>query len=407
MGTLRQGYNDLLTWCNENGSRGQLLIDEWNQDKNYNEYEMPVVMQEVSYSHHRNKFWWTCKRCGNDFQMSPASRTIQGQGCPICGHKRGGVKNHQSALKDGNDLYSWCKENGRFGKLLMEEWDTRKNMDLLRIGIADVSAGCGNKVYWICSRCGENFEASVSHRTICGSGCPHCNKKATSLPEQIIYHSLKQIFPDTISRGKAFGKIEYDICIPSQKFCIEYNGQYWHKDKKERDDKKEQICSKYNVRLIQIYGCNTGDECEVSGNKIRYRISYSRHLEQLRKIIGIILDILGHSIEEIIFDKAADNAYKAMYDEVENNISVTYPELLKEWDYDLNGTMKPEQFTAGSRQMVNWKCKNCKNSWKVSVKSRTMFKTGCSCCGYNIFDGKIHKSAINKRKVILPGQFSL
>ena len=130
MGIIRPGYNDLLTWCLNNGARGQLLTDEWNQDKNYNEYGMPIVMQEISYSHYKTKYWWKCKKCSNEFQMTPASRTVHGQGCPICGHKRGGVKNHRKALENGNDLYNWCKENGELGKIILDEWDTRTNMDL-------------------------------------------------------------------------------------------------------------------------------------------------------------------------------------------------------------------------------------------------------------------------------------
>uniref|UniRef100_UPI0040564B0F zinc-ribbon domain-containing protein n=1 Tax=Acetatifactor sp. TaxID=1872090 RepID=UPI0040564B0F len=392
----------------KNEVQGKILINEWNQEKNTNDFGMSVNIQEITYNLQR-KMWWKCKSCGNDFQMSPANRTVHGYGCPTCGHKRGGIKNHLNSLQNGNDLYSWCRENGRFGKKLMEEWDVQKNMDLLGIGMADISCGCGNKVYWVCSRCGESFESSVSHRTLCGSGCRHCNKFSTSFPEQLIYHALKQLCPDTISRGKAFDNVEYDICIPSEKLYIEYNGQYWHRNRTEKDVMKRKTCDDNNVRFIQIDAYNTGVDWEVSENIIRYRISYSRHLSQLRQIIDVILNKLGRSIEEIDWDKALDDAYKVMFDEVENNITITHPELLKEWHSEKNGNLKPEYFTAGSNQKVFWKCYKCGNIWEVAIKSRISFGTGCSRCGYNIFDGKIHYSAKNKKKgtYIVPGAYNL
>lgn len=407
MEIIRPGYNDLLTWCMNNGTKGQLLIDEWYQDKNYNEYGMPIVMQEIYYSHHRTKYWWKCKRCGNEFKMTPVSRTLKGQGCSICGHKRGGIKNHRNALENGNDLYSWCKENGVLGKKIIDEWDTRTNMDLLGIGIADVSSGYGKKVYWICSHCGEKFQCSVSHRTIYRTGCKHCNKNGTSFPEQVIYRALKQLYPDTLNRGKVFDKIEYDICIPSRKICIEYSGVFWHRNHEQRDDMKRDLCNQYHLRFIQIYAGNEGDEWEAYNDLIKYRISYSKHLSQIHKIIDYIVSSLGHSMFEIDFDKAVDDANKFMYGEVENNITTTHPQLCKEWDFENNQNLKPEYFTAGSRRLINWKCCNCGRQWEVSIKSRTKFKSGCSYCGYNIFDGKIHDKARNRKHVIMPGAYSL
>ena len=367
-----------------------------------------IVPQGICYTSHK-KVWWTCKQCENDFQMSPASRTLKGSGCSICGHKRGGIKNHLNSLKNGNDLYSWCINNGKYGEKIIEEWDNQKNKELLGIEISDVSFGYGKKVFWVCGRCKNGFESTVSHRTIVGSGCKHCNKKSTSFPEQLIYHALKQIYDDTINRGKAFNQIEYDICVPSKSFCVEYNGAYWHKNRAERDEMKRKICEINNVRLIQINANNKGVEWEFSENVISYRISYSRHLEQLRQIIEYILNILGHDITEISWDKLLDDVYRVMYDEVENNVTIIYPELIKEWDKEKNGSLKPEYFTAGSRKRIFWTCYKCKNIWSVSIKSRTRFKTGCPQCGYNIFDGKIHSKAKNKKNSpnIMLGQFSL
>jgi len=58
--------------------------------------------------------------------------------------------------------------------------------------------------------------------------------------------------------------------------------------------------------------------------------------------------------------------------------------------------MKPEFFTSGAHYRANWKCRNCGCKWDVEIRSRIKFKSGCSRCGFNIFDGKIHENAINR-----------
>lgn len=232
-----QKENSLYNWCLQNGERGKILLEEWNKERNLNYHGVTESMTDITYASCKEKHW-ICRLCGNDFLMPVARRTVSGQGCPTCGKKRGGKRNHENALENGNDLESWCKSNGEFGKLLIDEWDAVTNRDKLGISMREVSKRSKLKVYWNCLRCGEQFEASIDHRTREKSCCPYCNVQGTSYPEQFLYRGLKQIFPDTQNRVKLFNDIEYDIYIPSQKFCIEYGSDKWHREKRERDEKK-------------------------------------------------------------------------------------------------------------------------------------------------------------------------
>ena len=68
-----------------------------------------------------------------------------------------------------------------------------------------------------------------------------------------------------------------------------------------------------------------------------------------------------------------------------NNITVTHPELCKEWDYERNGDLKLEDFTYGSTQEIWWKCLNSKacehHRWQATLNNRTNSKlTGCPFC---------------------------
>ena len=58
---------------------------------------------------------------------------------------------------------------------LVSEWNTQKNGEFKNETIA---AKSHNKVWWICSQCGNEWMASISNRTGRGSGCPKCRKAA-------------------------------------------------------------------------------------------------------------------------------------------------------------------------------------------------------------------------------------
>ena len=58
------------------------------------------------------------------------------------------------------------------------------------------------------------------------------------------------------------------------------------------------------------------------------------------------------------------------------------PNLAREWNYEKNGDLKPENFTANSGKKVWWKC-NKGHSWKTSIYSRAIKNTGCPYCSNN------------------------
>lgn len=68
-----------------------------------------------------------------------------------------------------------------------------------------------------------------------------------------------------------------------------------------------------------------------------------------------------------------------------NDLTTTYPDLVKEWDYTKNGSLKPEDLTAGSNKKVWWILpyddpktgRHFDFSWNASVNSRT--KRGYKC----------------------------
>ena len=52
-------------------------------------------------------------------------------------------------------------------------------------------------------------------------------------------------------------------------------------------------------------------------------------------------------------------------------LSVNFPELAKEWDYEKNSPLKPEDVTIGSHKVVYWICPVCKLSYPAKICNRT------------------------------------
>ena len=65
---------------------------------------------------------------------------------------------------------------------------------------------------------------------------------------------------------------------------------------------------------------------------------------------------------------------------IENCLATVNPELAKEWNYEKNGNLTPNDVTISSGKKVWWKClKNPKHEWEATISNRTNGK-GCPCC---------------------------
>jgi hypothetical protein len=154
--------------------------------------------------------------------------------------------------------------------------------------------------------------ASIGNRTAHYTSCPYCNNKGTSLPEQIIYRCFKQLYPNTISRGK-FQGYEFDITIPELKTCIEYGSTFYHDGRKKRDTEKKALCEQYNVNFIQIID-DSDDELDKiwRSNLIVVRIT-NNVIREIYAIVAYIFKNFNLDITDIDYTKAVHDAKEFMY----------------------------------------------------------------------------------------------
>ena len=62
-----------------------------------------------------------------------------------------------------------------------------------------------------------------------------------------------------------------------------------------------------------------------------------------------------------------------------NDLKSQKPQLALEWNYEKNGSLKPEAVTIGSHKKVWWRCQ-LGHEWQVSIKDRVQYCTGCPVC---------------------------
>ena len=61
-----------------------------------------------------------------------------------------------------------------------------------------------------------------------------------------------------------------------------------------------------------------------------------------------------------------------------NDLQTINPTLAKEWNYEKNGNLKPENFTVNSGQKIWWKCQKG-HEWQATIHNRNK-GNGCPYC---------------------------
>lgn len=115
-----------------------------------------------------------------------------------------------------------------------------------------------NKKVWF--RCNKNFthewKTFIYHRTVNESNCPYCTLTPQSRQELIITFELLKFFKNINPKGyktRLNGKLRaIDIFIPDLNLAIEFDGSYWHKDKRAIDKIKSEMLMEKGYQVIRI-----------------------------------------------------------------------------------------------------------------------------------------------------------
>lgn len=297
-----EGNNDLHTWCIAN-NRTDLIEQFVGEDIKGNNIDihsvMPMSHTKVFWKHYKNNK-------EHRWLASIRHRTLNNSNCPYCNGSK-------KVLSGFNDLGTWCKNNPDYGKVIEEQF-TGIDIHGNKIDIDKIATFSYSNLLWRHTKGTEVHEwystlyNRISHRT----QCPICSNKGTSFTEQVIYRCIKQIYPNTISRGK-FQGYEFDIAIPELKTCIEYGSTYYHIGREDRDNKKVELCNKHNVRLIVIMEDSSIDaDNEVWEHDYILVKSRTNKVDNIKRIMKFLLKQLSLNYKCIDINKAINETHEFM-----------------------------------------------------------------------------------------------
>ena len=358
------GENDLFSTNPE-------LKKEWDYVKN--KHLDPAQLKANS----SKEAYWICDK-GHSWAAKILYRGARGHGCPYCA----GVR----TLAGFNDLQSSYPD-------IAEEWDFEKN----GISPSEVAAKIKDKYWWKCSICGYSYSASIYNRTRNNSSCPKCSFRfKTSFPEQAVLYYLKKIYPDIVNgyRGSFLQGMELDLYIPNKHIGIEYDGQLWHKSsaKKKKDIQKYRLCKDNDIKLIRIkekYANEEDADVIIKSSSTYDQECFDHIFAELNKQLGIVI------VPDIEKDRALIQLqYRSVLKE--NSLSIKYPEIAKEWDYENNHSLLPSMFSPKSNDKVAWICP-LGHHYSTVISNRTRNNTGCPYCS-----GKKVLTGFNDLKTVYP-----
>ena len=323
------------------------LISEYNYKKNGE-----IDLNTITTGSHK-KIWWKCSK-GHEWESEVKSRNA-GRGCPFCANKK--------VLVGYNDITTT-------NPILAKEWNYEKNENLKP---TQFLANSHKKVWWKCKN-GHEWISSIENRNK-QSGCPYCSNRelitgyndlATTNPilaKEWNYEKNNDLKPTGVVAGS--------------------NKKVWWK------------CSKGHEWEAIIKNRNNGQQCPYCTNTsllVGYNDLATTHPKLAKewnyKKNGNLKpnEIIAGSNKMIWWkcSKGHEWKTKALYRSFGqncpyctnvkvlkgyNDLATTYPELLKEWNYEKN-KIKPSEIVSGSSIKVWWKC-NKGHEWRAAVNSRS------------------------------------
>ena len=280
---------------------------------------------------------------------------------------------------------------------LFKIWNHERNSED-GISFDEVSIGSGKKVWWKCEK-GHEWEASVYHIAN-GTRCPYCaNKKA--LPG---YNDLATVNPRLAKEWN----YEKNVELLPEHFLPKSNKKVWWK------------CEKGHEWEAFICDRDAGNGCPICAGKIviagfndlvtvnpqlasEWNYKKNGNLKPTdvtagssRKVWWICKD--GHEWEASISNRSKDHGcpFCSGRNAIlgQNDLATLNPKLAGEWNYEKNGSLKPEDVTSSSPRIVWWKCKNG-HEWEASISNRSKGRECPYCSNKKVLPGFNDLATVN------------
>ena len=207
------------------------IAAEWHPTKNKGLTPEQIAPQSG------RKVWWQCKKNPEHVWKTGVNNRFNGNGCPYCLGRK--VTEQTSLLALNPEI--------------AKQWHPNLNGEKTTY---NVTRGSDKSYWWKCDK-GENheWEVSINSRTSQNSRCPYCTLTPQSRQELTITFELIQFFKINPKgfKTRVQGKLwTIDIYIPELKLGIEFDGNYWHKDKRALDKLKTKKLEEDGFSIMRV-----------------------------------------------------------------------------------------------------------------------------------------------------------
>lgn len=299
---------------------------------------------------------------------------------------------------------------------LKDEFHPTKNGNLT----ADYNKFLGNnKLWWLCPNtcvegCNHEWEALLSNRTYCNSGCPYC----ASNPTKTCKHtSLLNINPKLANEWHPSknGDLLVNNFTPGSsqkvwwlcdKSCPQGCKHEWQATICDRNkgggcpycQSKRNLC--IHTSIMTTHPTIAKEWHPTKNDDLLPELFTSGSKQKIWWICSNLCpEGCSHEWQSTIGDRVA--GYNCPYCArkqpcIHTSLLISHPHISKEWHPTKNGDLKPSDVLSGSHKYVWWLCPNtcpegCAHEWQAIIKSRTMISVGCiycskrTCCSHTSF----------------------
>ena len=346
---LLKGYNDLST-------TNPKLAKEWNYEKNGS-----LTPQDVM-GGTQKKVWWLCNK-GHEWEATVASRNY-GIGCPTC------KKELQTSFPEQAIFYYFKKI---FPDTINRYADNNQEIDIFIPSI----------------KIGIEYDGLRFHNQ-------KKQKKEMAKDEYFNTQGIKIIRVKEKKKTKIFFKDNIIYYQPSSQNkelnnVIELLISKMFKDLKRIEPMVDISIERDNNDILELLLSTEKDNSILTNEKLIKEWNYEKNKninpEFIPKTSGKKVWWLcnkGHEWEAIVNSRNRGNGCPYCSNQKllkgYNDLSTTNPKLAKEWNYEKNGSLTPQDVMGGSGKKVWWLCSNCKYEWQTRVVDRNKQQSKCPIC---------------------------
>lgn len=312
---------------NSLGATNPMLAAQWHPTKNDRDPSLVTAGAKL-------KAFWLCPACSHVWQARVSSRA-HGHGCPVCARRETGRL--KSLPQPGDSLAE------RFPDVAAE-WHPSLNDDLTPEMVGYAS---NKKVWWLCAKCGHEWQIWVANRTG-GSSCRQCA------------HA-------TLRQPKPGGSLaERNPTVAAE----------WHPTLNGEITPSDVAFSAKRKVWWRCAGC--GNEWEASVGNRAVGAGCPGCSRRGRSARPKAPDTeAAHSPEPTTqaTPRSASNV------PLGTGLSERYPDVAAQWHPAQNGALHPADFRWASNFRAWWLCPTCGHEWSAVIISRTRGGSGCPKCG--------------------------